>query len=383
MERKFRVALALHHDAVPASQRFFLGAHHFARQRPDWQVVWKNGTSRLSWAEALSARPDGIVGILNPDVEQTLLTRPHPPVVILNNQETSLPRVVADGREAARRATQHLLNLHLQHFAFVGHGVFYYSQARKAGFLDVLKSVGRDRDAALTEWGWERGFAARFRRWLLALPRPCGLLCADDLIGLRTVNACLKADLRVPDELAIMGIGDIETLCLESPVTLSSVEQHFKTVGYRGAAYLDDVMRGRRPPPQPVLVPPGEIIVRDSTRTFGIGDPLVRRAMNVIHAEHFEPLTVQSLLRQLGDVSQRLLNLRFRKSVGSSPHQEILHSRVMRAQRLLRSTRMPQQQIALTCGFYDAAQFSRHFHRISGKTPSQYRKDAEAQAHRQ
>lgn len=377
MKKPFRVALALRNDSILASMDFFLGTHQFARQRSDWKIVWQGGTSQLTWETALESGPDGILGLLPRDVPLPLKKKDSCHVVILNNAECMYPLVATDGRGAGRRAATHLIKLHLKHFAYVGHSGYFFSEQRKAGFLEGLKTSGHGAEVPTIEWTGEAASTAKLRAWVKSLPRPCGLLCADDLVALRLIEICLKASINIPEELAVLGIGNHERICLESPIPISSIEQHFRAIGWRAASLLDDLLRGKTAPTQPILVPPGEVIVRESTKMFGIEDPLVRRALNIIHAEHQEPLTVPSLLVQLGNVSQRLLNLRFQQHLNRSPYQEILRNRILQAQRLLRSTRLSQEEIAHVAGFYDPAQFSRHFRKISLQTPSEYRKKAD------
>jgi transcriptional regulator GlxA family with amidase domain len=79
------------------------------------------------------------------------------------------------------------------------------------------------------------------------------------------------------------------------------------------------------------------------------------------------------LMERLGNVSQRLLELRFKEVLGRSPYQEILHARVGHAKRLLRSTRIPLDEVASQAGFSGPSVFSRHFRKLCQQTPSQYR----------
>ncbi|MDF3056648.1 MAG: Xylose operon regulatory protein [Rariglobus sp.] len=378
MDKCFRVALAFRSEILLASKSFFLGAHQFAHTRPDWKIVYLNGTTLLSWEEALSARPDGILGILPHENMITRRQAGKSHVVILNNEKHPFHKVISDGVAAVRKGADHLLKRHLVHFAFVGQSGWFFSDQRQQAFAEALKNAGQSHPLAVADIGDLQLDPDKFHRWLKSLPVPCGILCPNDVVGMKVIMACLDAGLSVPGDVAVLGIGNHKEVCSESPVTLSSVEPHFETVGFRAAAFLHDLLRGKRVSSDPVLVPPGEVIVRESTRVFALKDPLVRRAMTIIHEEHIEPLTVPVLLSRLGNLSQRLLELRFKESLGSSPYHEILNARIERAQRLLRSSALSLEEIAHQSGFYDASQFSRHFKKLCGQTASHYRKAHEA-----
>lgn len=378
--RPFRIALALKPAGGRPRREFFLGAHAFAHTRPDWEIVRAAGTSLLDWEQALASRPDGILGALVPGrgpTSRRAVGRAR--VVILNNSLRRHPfvRVVADSFEAGRRAAAHLLERNLLHFGFVGGRQELFSEQRLAGFREALAAAGFRAAAETFDWPEAGRAEDGLRRWLNRLPRPCGLLCADDTTALRVVRALLALGVAVPDEVAVLGVSDDEMVCVESPVTLSSVVQNFQAVGWHAAEQLDRLLRGGAEPAAPVLVPPGEVAVRNSTRTRGERDPLARRALALIHAGGPDPLTTPLVLGRLGRVSRRLLELRIKAETGRSPHQEILHARILHARRLLRGSRLPMAEIAQVCGFYDQAQFSRHFRKACGCTPSHYRRVAD------
>lgn len=376
MDTEFRVALALRSESIAPAQYFFLGAHKFAHTRSNWKIVWDAGTSFLTWEQALRCQPDGILGVLNPGTRNPGGRRTDVKIVILNNEPCEFPQVVADGAEAARRAAAHLLTRRLKHFAFLGSEGAHFSRMRQQGFLEGLEAGGHQGRVITEDFRASTEHEGFLEKWLRTLPLPCGLLCANDLMGMKVIHACRRANLEVPREIAVLGISNYEMICAEAPVTLSSVEQHFEQVGHQGAALLDDLLNGKPAPAAPIFIPPGEVVVRESTRTFGVEDPLVRRALLIIDEDREEPLTMTMLLTRLGNVSQRLVELRFKKVLGRSPYQEILQSRITKARRLLRSTALSLEDIAYKAGFSDPPTFSHHFRKACHQTPSQYRKSS-------
>jgi transcriptional regulator GlxA family with amidase domain len=85
-----------------------------------------------------------------------------------------------------------------------------------------------------------------------------------------------------------------------------------------------------------------------------------------------QDLPVESLARR-AQVSRRTFDRRFREITGTAPATWLIHQRVLRAQQLLESTRLPVEQVARQCGFSSAAALRPHFRRIVGTVPAAYR----------
>jgi transcriptional regulator GlxA family with amidase domain len=72
-------------------------------------------------------------------------------------------------------------------------------------------------------------------------------------------------------------------------------------------------------------------------------------------------------------MSRRSFDRRFREITGTAPASWLITQRVLRAQRLLESTRLPVEQVARQCGFSSAAALRPHFRRLVGTVPAAYR----------
>jgi AraC family transcriptional regulator len=66
----------------------------------------------------------------------------------------------------------------------------------------------------------------------------------------------------------------------------------------------------------------------------------------------------------------------FKAATGLPPHQYVIARRVERTKRLLREGDLPLAEVAAGAGFSDQSQFSRHFKRLVGVTPGQFRRSA-------
>src|SRR5262245_18362181 len=94
--------------------------------------------------------------------------------------------------------------------------------------------------------------------WLRGLPKPMGLMGCSDRHAQRVLDACRRAGIGVPEELAVIGVVNDEETCRLSDPTLSSMVDDPERIGYQAARMLDGLIRGRGRPRQvaPVLVPP-------------------------------------------------------------------------------------------------------------------------------
>lgn len=88
---------------------------------------------------------------------------------------------------------------------------------------------------------WERG-QARLVKCLTTLPKPVGVFAANDQLGVRVLDACQRAGIAVPEEVAVVGAENEETLCAFASPPLTSVRFDGGRGGFRGrrAARADD-----------------------------------------------------------------------------------------------------------------------------------------------
>src|SRR5205814_4430296 len=78
--------------------------------------------------------------------------------------------------------------------------------------------------------------------WLCALPKPVGVMACNDERGLQVLDACRRARLAVPDEVAVIGVDNDQPMCELSIPPLTSIDVNAETVGYEASALLDRMM---------------------------------------------------------------------------------------------------------------------------------------------
>ena len=117
-----------------------------------------------------------------------------------------------------------------------------------------------------------------------------------------------------------------------------------------------------------------QALVRRDPKARGGLAPGVRRRLASCSVEHLtEPITL-GMLAQLACLSEFHLARMFRMSFGMAPSGWVAQRRIARARDLLRSGRLPLQQVAEACGYADVAHFSHRFTSAVGAPPGRYRK---------
>ena len=218
-------------------------------------------------------------------------------------------------------------------------------------------------------------FAAVLSPRLRALPKPVGLLAYNDEEAARVSALCLDIGIQIPEEIAILGIGNDAFLCENQAVPISSVIDNLERNGYEGAALLDRLMDGAPVPDTPAVVPCGGVCARRSTDTFAAESPVLREAVRLL-TEHLDRPPGINRIAQLTGVSRATLDRLFLRELGRPPHAELLRRRLTTARELLRDTDLPAAEISAQCGFCNPAAFSAAFARAEGLPPGKWRKSA-------
>ena len=287
------------------------------------------------------------------------------------------PFIGVDNDALGRMVADHLLERGFRHFALYDLGTEVYFEQRRESFISAIEQAGFSvhvhRAAGQREHpaDWERQ-QERMVRWLCDLPKPLGLLACTDQLGFWLLDACHRAGINVPEEIAVVGVEDDETLCLVSTPRMSSVKFNAEGIGFEAARLLETMMSGHPPPSAPLLVPPLGITVRQSSDIVAIDDPDLADALRYIREHAREDICVADLLKAV-PLSRSTLERKIREALGRSLHAEILRVKLERAKALLVDTDLTLDGIARRSGFRYPQRLCEHFKRAFGQTPGGYR----------
>jgi LacI family transcriptional regulator len=208
--------------------------------------------------------------------------------------------------------------------------------------------------------------------WLAFRETPLGLIAADDTHAQRAIEAAKRAQLKVPEDVAIVGVGNDEDFCQFASPSISSLDLRPEALGYEAAASLDRWLIKGESLDHELPIAPGNVIRRQSSDVLGTTDEAVVVAIQYIQEHIEESIRVEDLVEQVG-ISRSNLQRRFQKSLGYCPGEAIRRTRIDAVRRLLSETRLPLADVAVRCGFGHISQMSRDFKQAVGIPPSTYR----------
>jgi LacI family transcriptional regulator len=285
-----------------------------------------------------------------------------------------LPTVISDNLAIGRMAAEHLIARGYRHLGVFMLDPMWYASRRCEGFEKTAHEAGRKvgvfRAAVGSAWH------GALKSWLQAGPRPMAVFAANDVLACEVVNAALRLGMRIPEDIAVLGVDDDVSLCETSTVPISSVAVDAERIGYEAAALLDRLMEGELPPAEPIEIPPLRVVARESTDFTAVGNSTVARALRLMADADDETFTISKLAETLG-VSRRTLEQRFRQALGRGPAQELRRQRIERAKLLLQETNRKVIDVALRSGFAGASQFSVAFRQATGMSPRDYRRQVQ------
>ena len=345
-------------------------ANRFLRTPNDWDgdgalVTLREGDESPRFVEGLARR-----GI--PFVDLTF-RRP----------DISAPRVMLDYESVGSIATGHFAEIGLRHAAWFStvwsnvHSLIFKGFSKtwteqvggKPQRIVLADSVPKSRLD-----NTER-FIAAIGPKLQALPKPVGIFALNDDEAARILELCIELGLHVPEEVAVLGIGNDTFLCENQTVPISSIIDSPEARGYEGSALLDRMIDGESPPRTPTIIPCRDIVVRRSTDTVAAENPILRQALSIIRDDFVNPPSAVQLAERLG-ISRATLDRLFSGELGRSFRSEILRRRLLKASSLLRESELPVKVIAAECGFCNSGHFVNVFRNTYGKPPEAWRRAA-------
>ena len=307
-----------------------------------------------------------------------LISRTGLPAVELRatNLKGDRPFVGMDNASIGRSVAEHFFERGYRQFAAYSLRTERFFIERVQNFVRSVESYGCrcfELPETLSDSAadWEKSQDTLIN-WLSLLPKPVGIFAANDQLGVRLLDACQRAGVAVPEEVAVVGAENEETLCSFATPALTSVRFDGQTVGYKAAELLERLMSGKSVKLRETLIPPKGIIVRASSDELVINDRLVANAVRLIREDANKGLNVDNLCQRL-NVSRSTLDRRMKSALNRSPKEEISRIRFREVERLLIETDLTMETIAELTGFTHSHYLQAAFKQIYGETPGGFR----------
>jgi LacI family transcriptional regulator len=357
------------------------GIRRYVAEHGPWSLYLESRDLRSSFPEWLKKWPGD--GILARTIDPALLRQlkaTRLPVIELRSTALKhpFPFVGMDNRIVGQRVAAHFMDRGFRRFACYLDNSELFFQQRCQSYRDTLKERGFECSVFETESAgrktqrWDQ-HQRRVADWLTSLEKPCAVFASNDQLGFWILDAARRAGISAPEEIAVIGAENDKTLCETAWPPLSSVQLRGQSVGYAAARMLDEWMQRKTRPPAMTLLPPGDIIVRQSSDIVAVEDARIARALQFIRERAIANIGVGDVAREVA-LSRSALERRMKALIGRSPGEEITRIRFSHVERLLTQTDLTLDAIAERAGFKHPQYMAEAFHKRTGMTPGAFRK---------
>ncbi|TVR47973.1 MAG: hypothetical protein EA425_15045, partial [Puniceicoccaceae bacterium] len=168
------------------------------------------------------------------------------------------PRIVSDDLEVGRWGARHLRERGFAHYAFCGFTSHHFSDLRGRGFAEQLASenctastfaspASRSSRSEVRDLQFEK-----LCDWIRGLPKPVGIMACNDNRAYHIIEACHCLGLRVPHEVAVLGVDNDEIRCEMAAVPISSIALNTQRIGHEALCLLVALLDGHPAPDRPL-----------------------------------------------------------------------------------------------------------------------------------
>jgi LacI family transcriptional regulator len=355
-----------------------LGAAKYSRLHGPWTLLHELGIDKFTNKQLAALSLDGIVMAEErcaKDVFKMGL-----PIACLRTtagKEKSCISIISNDAAIGKLGAEYFIDRGFKRFAFCSFTNLFWAKNRCAAFVETAALAGysvniynRSSDKILAIDNKEQ---ERLANWLAALEKPVGLMVCTDDFGRHVTEACRNFNIKVPEEVAILGVDNDKLVCELCNPPLSSVALNFKMAGFQAAQLLDNLMFDKKIDTNTVVIQPTRVVTRVSSDIVAIEDPLVAEAVKYIRQNSCDAIQVNDVAEALL-ISRRRLERKFRQVLGVSLLDQISKARTARITQMLTETNLPVSKIADILHFSSIKQLYRLFKSNVRMNPIAYRR---------
>ncbi|MGL5938155.1 MAG: substrate-binding domain-containing protein [Phocaeicola sp.] len=338
----------------------------------------------VEWANSWKA--DAIIGRFDNE-EDVSLFKKSSIIAIAQDYKSrfkSVPNITGNYYKTGRMAAEFLLSKGFKHFAFYGYQDTVWSKERCKGFYESIAEHGFKDSFYCYEnqsiddfWLYE---TSTLLNWLNSLPPSTAVMACDDNQANRMAEVCKANNIKVPNQIAIIGVDNDEMICNLSDPPLSSISHDVVRGGFEAAALIAKMKSGKQETYEDIVIEPVAIVNRLSTDFYSTTDSAIHKVLEYIHQNIAEKITVGNLLKET-TLSRRLLEIRFKQVTKQTIHRYILNLKIERFAQLLLASNIPISEVAEQVGITNFKNLSRQFKIIKKVTPNEYRKEHQVLNH--
>jgi LacI family transcriptional regulator len=355
----------------------------FARKMQDYRVLSIHRSIDELGPMLMDLQPSGLITEWLPEkTDQLLQLKLNIPTIVVATDQIIPSALSADVDDWAvgREAAETFSFTGFRSLACLGNGT-PYSDQRIEGFKKAFSNTELPFSVYIENGFEDTRYSESFHRpsmemnnWLELLPKPVGIFAVHDPLGRFLCSACTQLGLEIPTDVSVIGANNDPLVCGLTYPMLSSVSIPWDTLGEQVATAMEKMIAGEKlQTEEPILVQPSGVILRHSANHLALEDPLLRRAMSFLNERMQAQISIGILCEEL-NIPRRTLERKFKEQFKCTPWEMLCQLRVKKAKQLLAETNHPISMISELAGFNDAERMAVVFKRISGNTPSYFRK---------
>ncbi len=370
-----RVAL-LFEDHWGDSLAVMRGILHFARQATQWEIL----VCTLPALSSLKAwKPHGWI-VHHPTTLSIPEWQPFDGCVVSTSrwrQDDQTSRVMIDDVAIGHMAAHHFQDYGLECLYYVECGQMYDDDATWNGMVEGGKQNSIPVERLRSPWHLENRpllepLSQTMMEWFRNLSKPAGIFVRDDWQAVQMVEHAKQLGIRVPGDLYILGMGNVESICDLSDPSLSSIQLPMESLGAEAARVMDALLHATTSVRYERQLPPQGVAARWTTTRSAGPDPIFDRALRYIREHYTKGITIKDVVRNVG-ISRSTLERRFKEHLGIVPTDEILRLKIKKATELLTRTELPIRDVAEQCGFGDSRTLNHAILRAFGVSAQEFR----------
>jgi LacI family transcriptional regulator len=370
------------------TRRILTGINHYAAINPSWHLRLACGNPyNILLALSKSGINGVFISVQSEKVNSKLLAMKLPSVAVqCLKPPDGIPYLTSNSYGAGQIAAEYFIQHGFRNFAYYTLSNVMWSRERMRGFCEKIKENGYStkvyninaKGNLLKDWQigqtWIKGIEKPVN-WLKSLPKPIGLMACDDGAAYNLIEAATEAGIRVPEDIAIIGMDNDETLCNSITPPLSSIESNIEQAGFEAAKLLNNIIIGKEHMSfRAVFAPIVGVVTRRSSDILAIDDPQLEAALHFIRHNFNSMIQITDVVN-VTTLSRRALEKKFRSVLKRSILDEIMRVRVEHIAELLLKSDMTISQITDTSTFYSSSHMIEVFKKFKGVTPRIFRKN--------
>jgi len=355
------------------------GIARYSNMKGPWTFYNEPGDQYRAIPNLKNFKADGIIARISQKTSLKKLKSTGLSVIAIGLRKPipGLANIEPDSEKIGKMAAEYFLRKNFTNFAYCGIEDMKGSQDRKTAFKKTIEASGYKTNVyeiPLTKLSnsWDQQ-QHKMADWLKSLPKPVAIMAYNDDHARRIITACSTVDIKIPYEVAILGVDNDSSVCDLTTPPLSSINLNIEKAGFEAAKLLDDMISKKTIKNNKIIVNPTHIVTRQSTDILAVSHKQVANAIKFVRENSKKDLQVDDVV-DATVLSKRGLQRAFKVCMGHSIHNEITQARLEQLTALIIETDLPLSEIAKLLDFRSISRISRFFKNNKGLNIRDFRK---------